>query len=105
VVVRGEEANISLRCNNVLVGQAYSKSQEWLQTAMERWKHNDCQRGNQVPRQNLTERASFIAAAKEHGIMSMLYNWYTKRIIYFLACNSEYHKTYSWTHFFQLITI
>jgi len=82
VVVRGEEANNSLRCNNVLVGQAYSKSQELLQTATELWKNNDCQRGNQVPRQNLTERASFIAVAKEHGIMRMLYNWYIKRIFF-----------------------
>ena len=55
MVVRGEDASNSLRCNNVLVGQAYSKSQDWLQIATERWRNNDCQGGNQVPRQNLTK--------------------------------------------------
>ena len=85
VVVIGEEANDSLGCNNVLVGQAYSKPQEWLQTATERWKNSDCQRGKQVPRQNLTQRASFTAVAKKHGIMRMLYNWYIKRIFLFLG--------------------
>jgi len=99
VVVRGEEANNSLRCNNVLVGQAYSKCHEWLQTATECWKDNVREETTYpdktwryAPRSLQLLKNMELCACCTIGIQNVFF-------FNFLVCTSQYYKTYSWAHF------